>query len=272
MFDIVRRSLGTVKIFGFSGVTFLFDYLFSRKVMHQQMNGGMLSIRNHKVKYKNRYLYYRCGTTDPFTIMSILVGFKDSTPLCGEYDVDINFLPDRIIDLGANIGIASVFFSEAYRKTKIIALEPEDTNLSLLRKNTEGIDAKIIKAAVWWRKSNLILISEAENQKDAFRVIEVDESEGDSFEGIDIDTIISQYCEPGEIILIKMDVEGAEKEIIEHLEDAKWIHTVQGIMMEIHDQMYNNLSNRIIQVLGEYGFGYRLQGDIYYFYRDQANP
>jgi hypothetical protein len=44
---------------------------------------------------------------------------------------------DRILDIGANIGMASLFFNDAYKNAQIIAIEPEKNNFKQLFKTTE---------------------------------------------------------------------------------------------------------------------------------------
>src|SRR5947208_3715840 len=56
-----------------------------------------------------------------------------------QYDLYGVQFPDalRIIDGGANIGCASVYFSIVFPKAEIFAIEPEKNNFSLLKINTE---------------------------------------------------------------------------------------------------------------------------------------
>src|SRR5215204_1252324 len=51
------------------------------------------------------------------------------------YNLSINFEPLTIIDGGANIGLTAVFFANKYPKSEIVAIEPEEENFEMLRKN-----------------------------------------------------------------------------------------------------------------------------------------
>ena len=56
----------------------------------------------------------------------------------GEYgSFDLPFTPKTIVDAGANIGMASIFYSHRYPAAKIIALEAEGSNFAALCKNVE---------------------------------------------------------------------------------------------------------------------------------------
>ena len=52
-----------------------------------------------------------------------------------EYDFSLNNPPRVIVDGGANIGLASIYFANRYPDAKIIAIEPEASNFSLLQRN-----------------------------------------------------------------------------------------------------------------------------------------
>ncbi|MDQ3622239.1 MAG: FkbM family methyltransferase [Verrucomicrobiota bacterium] len=46
--------------------------------------------------------------------------------------------PKKIIDLGANAGLASLYFSSRYDQASILAVEPDPQNYDLLAKNVAG--------------------------------------------------------------------------------------------------------------------------------------
>ena len=54
----------------------------------------------------------------------------------GELEFDLHMSPSRIIDAGANVGLAAVYFSSRFPEAKILALEIESANFELLRRNT----------------------------------------------------------------------------------------------------------------------------------------
>src|SRR4051812_42045539 len=48
-----------------------------------------------------------------------------------QYNISVPFDPRFIVDLGANIGLASVYFADRFRDATIIALEPENDNYDM---------------------------------------------------------------------------------------------------------------------------------------------
>ena len=51
------------------------------------------------------------------------------------YSIVNNLKPEVIIDVGAHIGAASLFFAKSYPKSQIFSFEPTTINFSLLQKN-----------------------------------------------------------------------------------------------------------------------------------------
>lgn len=101
---------------------------------------------------------------------------------------------------------------------------------------------------------------------DGFQCAEADSDILDIFDGIDLDTLFERYHIDGSI-LVKMDIEGAEREIFKKIEHAKWITKIKVLAIEIHDQRCNdtNLSQSIVQTCKKYGLNGKKIGDIYVF-------
>src|SRR5438034_61021 len=75
-------------------------------------------------------VWARSGTSDVETFEEVFVDRHYEIPFA-------DFSPRTILDLGANIGFASVFFAARWPRARILAVEPAADNLGLLRKNTE---------------------------------------------------------------------------------------------------------------------------------------
>lgn len=77
-------------------------------------------------------LYFFDGTSDAGIVQSVLI---DRT----EYDFprpDESGAPEVILDIGANIGVATVLLAITYPNAQIHAFEPMERNWELLKKNT----------------------------------------------------------------------------------------------------------------------------------------
>ncbi len=79
---------------------------------------------------RNLDLYLRDGTTDTGTFAET---FRDSI-----YDLALAHPPRAIVDVGANIGMTSIFFALRYPQAKIYSFEPIPGNYTLLNLNVEA--------------------------------------------------------------------------------------------------------------------------------------
>ena len=86
-------------------------------------------------------VYLRPGTTDQ--------NVYDEIFLEREYDINLG-TPLFIVDAGAHIGLAAVFFASKYPKATVIAIEPEPSNFGVLLRNVENYNnIKPIQAGLW---------------------------------------------------------------------------------------------------------------------------
>lgn len=144
-----------------------------------------------------------------------------------EYAIDLPFEPRVIVDAGAHIGLASVFFARRYPDAKIIAIEPDADNFRMLCRNLAPYrNAITIRAGVWNRPAKLA-IENPNGDTWSFRVVERE----DGITAVTIDELIEQH---GPIDLLKMDIEGSEKPVLEH--SQAWMPRIGALVIELHDR------------------------------------
>src|SRR6266404_4664431 len=73
-----------------------------------------------------------------------------------EYDFPLAKSPSVIVDAGANVGFASVFFARKYPNARILAIEPETSNFALLKKNVQEYPNVIPIGAALWTDNKMI--------------------------------------------------------------------------------------------------------------------
>jgi len=155
-----------------------------------------------------------------------------------EYDFDVKRTPKTIVDAGANIGLSSIYFSNNYPDSKIIAVEPEESNLAILRRNIVPYDNIIpVCGALWHENTTINLVDpgfgswsfmtqpkDGVNEKYGKFVHEV--------QGMTVDKIMKdQNIE--HIDILKIDIEGAEREVFR--DTSSWIEKVDALIIELHD-------------------------------------
>jgi len=164
----------------------------------------------------------RGGTSDPVVALSIFATREYKTP----YQDTI----DLILDLGGNVGYSAIYFSHHYPNAQVVVLEPHVGNYQVLSRNIRPYaNISPIHAGLGDGQSRLILAVAAESWSHSFEESAQSES---GVKSISMKQLIEQYGQ-GKSIMVKMDVEGAERRVFE--KDASWLGEIQVIQIEIHD-------------------------------------
>ena len=153
-----------------------------------------------------------------------------------EYKLDYKFSPKVIIDAGANVGFASVYFKNIFPTATIIAIEPDRENFEALLKNTQEYEnIHCINAGVWSEKTNVKVVDKFNAGKWAMTLEESADSRTDDFTSITIDEIMNQY-NFSQIDLIKIDIETSEKNLFSQ-NYSNWLGKTKMIIIELHDRL-----------------------------------
>ena len=186
-----------------------------------------------------------------------------------EYDFDTQEQPSVIVDAGANIGLASIKFANDFPSATIIAIEPEERNFELLKRNTSGYpNIKPFQAAVWNHDGELSLLDNGFGEW-GFMAAEsgsLEDSQTNKLHAIRAVTIPTIMREFGfsRIDILKIDIEGAEKEVFSN--SSQWIDCVESLIVELHERMKSGCNRSFY--LGSDGFQYEwLQGENVYLTR-----
>jgi len=161
-----------------------------------------------------------------------------------EYKFDIAKSPNVIIDAGANVGYASIYFANRYPKARIYAIEPSGENYEMLKTNVGKYSNIIpIRAALWKENTTLTLTGQRRNYN-AFRICESlkcnHNTINENVKGVTVDGIMQEYG-LGYVELLKVDIEGAEKEVFK--DPSSWIDRVGFIVIELHDRLNKGCSD-----------------------------
>lgn len=163
-----------------------------------------------------------------------------------DYAFEVQRAPACIVDAGANIGLASIYFANRFPSARIIAIEPEQGNYELLRANLAPYpQVTALQAALWHRNEEICLVDPGLGNW-GFTI----EGGGDGRTGshpirhrvkaVTMDWILNAF-ELDRIDILKIDIEGAEKEVF--ADTSAWIDRVDAIIIELHER-YKKGCNR----------------------------
>ncbi|RXK62229.1 FkbM family methyltransferase [Lacibacter luteus] len=153
--------------------------------------------------------------------------------------------PAVIVDAGANIGLAAVYFANLFPESKIYCIEPVTANFNLLKQNTSGYgNIQHLQAAVWF-KNELLQIENPEGFSAGLTLNSSNKTTG--IQGYSIDAIMD-LLKIEHIDILKMDVEGAEKEIFGQ-GPVEWLKKVTILVIELHDMYKDGTANAFFAAL-----------------------
>lgn len=187
------------------------------------------------------------------------------------YDVSLPFAPKTIVDAGANIGLASVFFHLKYPKAEIVAIEIEKHNMAQIKRNTKSIENfELLQKGLFNRKA-FFKVEDPYNATNSFQIREVPSSEPFDIESITLDEIIN-LKNWQTIDILKIDIEGAEKELFESNYE-NWLPKTKVIFIETHDRMRPKCSHTVTTTINKYNFMLytTTEGTLIYFNQDLIN-
>jgi len=191
--------------------------------------------------------YLRIPSSDIRTYLQIFIR--------QEYDFDVKRSPKIIIDAGANIGLASIYFSNKFPNAEIFAIEPEANNFEILKKNVAQYGNIIpINGALWNENKEIDLVDPGYGnwgfmtQEDNIK----EESLGEKchrINGMTVDGLMEKYGIQF-IDILKMDIEGAEREVF--LDPSRWIGKVDAMIIELHERFKSGCNQSVYNAANDF--------------------
>jgi len=155
-----------------------------------------------------------------------------------------------ILDCGANVGVSVLNYKKQYPNAKIIAFEADPNIVPVLHTNLDKNNAKdvqVINSAVWIKNEMVDFFCEG---ADGGRILDsaVPSNSRYKINAVDICEYINQPID-----LIKMDIEGAEYDVVHHMLGK--MSLVKNMVIECH--MYIDEMSKfalLLSDLAESGF------------------
>ena len=184
-------------------------------------------------------IFLRIGTTDVSVMRQVL--------LEKHYDFDLPSSPRVIVDAGANIGLAAVYFANKFPNATIVALEPEESNFRILERNVAPYpQVKPLMGALWNDNLPITLVDTGMGSH-GFQTTSSPQSNPARTRVVDAITVETLMARIGitAIDLLKIDIEGSEKEVFENSSD--WMPKVGAVMVELHDHLKPGCTNAFLE-------------------------
>jgi FkbM family methyltransferase len=135
-----------------------------------------------------------------------------------------------IIDCGANIGMSILYFKTLYPQARIVGFEADPKLFKILEENVHGNgfkDVELVNKAVWSSETVLTFLPDG---ADAGRIAE---GEGANGGAMKVPTVrLRDYLADRKVDLLKMDIEGAEREVLHDCPDV--LQNVKAVCLEFH--------------------------------------
>ena len=199
-------------------------------------------------------VHLRLRTSDEFVYVDVLRE--------GEYAFDLPFAPHVIVDVGANIGITSVYFAHIYPKARIVAIEAEASNFSLLCRNVRPYPAITPVHAALWSRDGEISVNASTSHRAKWGFV-TSEGPGTKVRAITMRTVMREM-QIGCVDVLKVDIEGAEKEVFE---TCDWMGDVRCLMIELHERFKPGCEEAVSRVVQ--GFSKSRRGYTTFYVREK---
>jgi FkbM family methyltransferase len=163
--------------------------------------------------------------------------------------------PAVFVDLGANIGLTSLWIHSKYGCERIIAIEPDKGNAQVARENfaLNDVPGEVIEAAIGPRDgiarfacnslSNLGKVVCTTQPAAAHATVDI--------QMISMATVLEKLSDDSCIDLLKIDIEGGEQELFQE-NSCKWLAKVNAIIIEFHPGLVD--CDTLVRHLEQRGF------------------
>ena len=230
----------------------------AQKLFPKHRSSENISFSVPEVKYP---VHVRLGTSDVWNFLENFLHIPFPLPK--------NLNPKLIIDAGANAGYASTTFLNKYPQAKVIAIEPEASNVEQLTKNCAPYqNFQCIQSAIW-KSNGAVKIMNPEAGKTEFRIAEASTNETGAMKAITIEQILTDSGFD-RIGILKLDIEGSEKELFED-NYKKWLDNVDVLIIELHDRFKQGCALAFYSAIEKYKFKQHSKGDNLVYVRKDLN-
>jgi FkbM family methyltransferase len=165
----------------------------------------------------------------------------------------------RILDLGANVGMASLYFLTRWPQARLTAFEPNPRAFALLTRNLSpaafpAAEIQVEDSAISTAEGTVEFAVPVENPTAVYASISQRAGGGQMTERVTVPTVDARRLFAVPVDLVKLDIEGHEYPVLEHALPAAG--TVRSLIIEFHEIRSHGEQCRALltRLLGEQGY------------------
>ena len=202
------------------------------------------------LKHPHRWpITLRPASNDHYTFREIFIE--------GVYNAVARHIPPGgvVLDIGANIGLATVFFARIWPGMRVVCVEPDSQNADLLATNIAPLvkagRGVVCRGAVWGHSGRVCLerLEKGHVNQRACREPGVADEGSEVVSAYTIGGLMEQHG-LAHIDLLKLDVEGAETSVLAG--DTSWLDRTGAIAIEFHGD--SRTASHFDELMASHGF------------------
>jgi FkbM family methyltransferase len=196
----------------------------------------------------------------PFTFADLHSFYYQAIQIFGSdlYGFQVDNDNPVILDCGAHIGLASLYFATKYPNSQIHAFEADPVIAKMLTENINSFGLRMVNAhpqAVWINEEGVCFNKSGDDS--GF----ISDEEPENLEKVP-SIRLKQIIENQHVDLLKLDIEGAEYDVIKDCDEA--LMNVKNIIIEVHKfRDHNGSLGDILGILEKNHFEYTF-GDLHF--------
>jgi FkbM family methyltransferase len=181
-----------------------------------------------------------------------------------DYAIDLGTDHPTIVDCGSNIGISIAYFKRAYPNARVVGFEPHPRLFQVLRGNLDRngmIDVQANNCALG-KATGSVPFFVSDNPGLLRSSVRPDRG-GDFRIDVRMERLSDHLRALDTIDLVKIDVEGAERAVLEDLLETGMLGRPRSYVIEYHLNIGSDRSDlsSVLRIFEDNGFNYNLQAE-----------
>ncbi len=166
-----------------------------------------------------------------------------------------------VVDCGSNIGMSVLYFKMLYPQAEVLAFEPYEKAFACLEENMRANGMRGVtlhQKALSNEQGEIDFYFDEDNPGSL--IMSTKKERISKNKQVVTSVRLSTYIER-DVDFLKIDVEGAEVEILEDLSNAGKLHYIKQMVMEYHHHILKDqdVLSQLLALLENAGFGYQIE-------------